>query len=900
MTALTDKQLAAQVAGWRRKLKKENPRCFGVKTELPYAGSEQIAVDGETFRVTACRSDLEAREWLAADKPDAPGSVLLFTLDQSKLGDDLIARFAARRLLPVDPTSTVRELFGVHAHGLDPRIAENRPVIEALLRLASQGSPPPAPAGVLEADFAWSVLLGQPDLLRQGFGLSDLLRLSLDPAQWAAIERLEAPVQRALFDWMADRDGEAPRVIGRAVAEGGTAAELLLPIGLCLGPLFDPGSSAPEKDRATALGRLEPYLAGQTMDAATAGVWHRAALDAIRGQPLGQMRALAHRVDDLLKALKADAIAVETHLSIAGLEARFQSFAEALAGFLRRKGLNGLEALTGALKALQTHGLAKLKEASGRLAQAETARRLAVWIKQTEVGSFPPLPSTLGEAMRHYIDASAYVDRAIIHLTDADERSDLDKAYAKLRKLAEARRVEEQRHFARTLADWSSGKTRERVLCLEEVVAHTVAPLAKERGVLLLVLDGMSAAVFHELLEDFRDRAWQTLGTGDRIGPALAVLPSVTAISRKALFSGTVDHSDRRSEAAAFREHPALAALSPQGKPQLFLKGDLSEPGSPGLSPKIREALENKSPRVLSILLNVVDDQLGASDQLKVEWRIDRIRYLAQILESAALGGRVIVLTSDHGNVLELNQTHRVGEFSNVGDRYRDAGALLDESNEILLSGPRIEQATGHPSVMVAATDRIRYGSKKPGYHGGCADMEGVVPVAILLPETETPPPGWDFIDVNAPAWWSAPEEESLSPEKPIRRPAKPAPAKKTEDDTMELPFPELEAPDVRPWISALCTSAVFHQQMEALGKTPVKREQVERFLAVLEERKGSTALTVLAAAMEMNSMRLRGLIVHLRRLFNVDGYEIVAQEAETGRVSFDKALALKQFGVKV
>ena len=895
MNALTDKQLVAQVAGWKRKLAKENPIYFGVRTDLEYLGDDSITVDDETYRVKACRSDLEARE-LLAEANQSTKAILLFRTQHNKLGPDLLARFAARRLLAIDPTAALKELFGVKT--IDPRISDHKALIEALVLKASQGNGHRSAVGVLDADLAWSVLLGQPEIADNRPDLIKLLRMSTDETSWSAIEDLEAGIASLFFEWIGERSGSALSFIGDAIVKQGTSPELLLPIGLCLGPLFKKCQSDEENIRVIARGRLEPYLAGKTIDPTSADLWYRAALSACDGLDPSQKRGLAQKVDNLLGALKAESIAAELPFSLLGIEDCFNDYAEALASYLRRKGQNGLGELCRAQHRLENHGLSKHLEYRTRIEQSSMAARLAVWTKQE---NSPTPGGSLANQMQHYFRSSSYTDRALVSIANSDERADIEKVYEKVRKSAAQIRVEEQIQMAQSVAEWNTAPHDNSILKVEDIIGQLVAPLAKQCNVLLLVLDGMSCSVFSELVEDLTRRDWLTIGRDGKPQAALAAIPSVTAISRKALFSGKIDYEDKRTELVAFREHEALASVSMKAKPKLFLKGTLSEAGNTNLSTEVRDTLEDLNQQVVSILLNVVDDQLSGSDQLKINWEVDKLHFLRQILNSATIGERTVVLVSDHGNVLELNQTQKIGEKLKGGDRYRDDGDLIDSVNEVRIEGSRIERATGERSVITAATDRIRYSSKKAGYHGGSADMELIIPVAILQKGQDDTPDGWDYVDLIAPDWWQWDSDtSSAEATAPKARPRKRkvAAAPKTETLNLELFAQDTTEEAEATWIDTLFDSAVFNEQFESLRRTPLKKPMIRTFVNIMEARKGAAPTVTVAAEMGLPAMRLRGMVAQLRRLFNIDGYEIVAEETETGRIRFDKSMTLKQFDI--
>jgi hypothetical protein len=797
----------------------------------------------------------------------------------------------------MDPGATLRELF--NAQTLDPRIIHEPEWIDALIRIASLGKAQPAAAGVLDAEFAWSILLEDPELPKLGCDIERILEMSWIEERWKVIARLEPRVQHAFFKWIGEREGSASLLLYHAVTEQGTAPELLLPIGLCLGPLMNDESSVLPSIRTTALTRLEPYLAGQGVNKSSGRVWHNAALQVAQRMEERDKRKLAKKVDDLLGALKSSEIGLEAFLSINGIEQRFSRFAEAVTSFLRRKGLNGLDGMIASYETLKAHGLASLPEFSQRIEQARMAMRLALWVKQQPVS--PPLSGSLQAQMVQYLEDGSWVDRAVIVFGEWEERGALEKISRDLLSQVQTIRLAQQRSMADALVEWNQIGGDSSVLRVEEIISRVVAPLASKHPVLLLVLDGMSASVFSELHEDLLNRAWSSISGNQIPLAALATIPSVTAVSRKALFSGKLDFSDSTSEQVTWREHPEFINNSSKGKPQLFLKGDLAEPNGTGLSQQVRRTIEKQDTRVVSVLLNVVDDQLSASDQLKVNWRVANIRYLQQILDAASQANRILILASDHGNVIERNQTRKIGETKGGGDRYRVDDVITEPEHERRISGVRIQAATGSPSIVVAATSVVRYHSRKAGYHGGCSDMELVIPLAVYACHQSDLPEGWDYVDRPSPAWWSPAQslQVEATPPAPQRKPNKPA-RKKALENNLELSFEDAPqaSSDVNTWIEKLLISEVMQQQFSSLGLREPQIVLLRAFLVSMEKWRGNVAIAALAQELGQPSFRLRGAVAQWKRLLNIDGYDIVSEESESGRVMFNKDLALRQFGI--
>src|SRR5262249_168853 len=293
----------------------------------------------------------------------------------------------------------------------------------------------------------------------------------------------------------------------------------------------------------------------------------------------------------------------------------------------------------------------------------------------------------------------------------------------------------------------------EGLLPIEQALARIVASLAQATSVLLLVLDAMSYADFCELGEDLKQRGWMTLT--DRPGHLLpllvSVIPSVTAVSRASLFAGQLTHGNSATEKQSFAAHAAFSSVSRSASPPvLFHKGELLEAGASSLSGAVRAALRNAQQRIVGVVINAVDDHLAKSEQLRLSWRVDQFHHLDALLYEAQLAHRAIVITSDHGHVLETG-TKRLAK--NAEERWRPFDDHL-AAEEIVITGARVQEVTGVARIIALWSETVRYSQKKQGYHGGVTPQEVLVPLAVLVPQHRTIA-GWEALPEREPVWWS-------------------------------------------------------------------------------------------------------------------------------------------------
>ena len=135
-------------------------------------------------------------------------------------------------------------------------------------------------------------------------------------------------------------------------------------------------------------------------------------------------------------------------------------------------------------------------------------------------------------------------------------------------------------------------------------------------------------------------------------------------------------------------------ASGSQVRPKLFLKGDLHEEGHGGLATEVRTAIADKKCRVVGVVVNAIDDHLDSGDQVVFTWAMDRIKPLRELLQLAADSGRLILITSDHGHVLDFGTRQFSTWGGDAGDRHRMTTESLKDG-ELLFEGLRVEKAVG-------------------------------------------------------------------------------------------------------------------------------------------------------------------------------------------------------------
>ena len=915
-------------------IRRQFPNARAIAIGLPSLGDPTLTrpalrIGSEELPVARCESVLALRERLVDLPAAGPPLVVLTDLPPTELGDDLLARFAHRKVFSIEAWQLVKERFQVRH--VDPRLSERHPwVATALLDAEPDAGYPPVPSGFLDAETAWrhlfEALAGIPRGERDP---EALLAWTLDGAPAETLNALPAAVRTGLA---AAAEAGAGRT-ARAIFEcAGRLGRRTVSVGLVARVLFDAEATGDEQ-AARARGKLEALLGLHDLDAALARGWIDAAervvqrrlsrradsrpTDARGAEPHGTVEAVLADADELLRELGAADLAWRSGILRASLDQRLASLARELVAFAEGEAHEIPNTLRRAADGVLDHALAA--DEPRRAPGVAMALRLAGWLgarRRDGVGA----KRSFSEAARAYRSAGGFVDRARMCLWDGDPSPVLAAAYAALARQADEARRQENREFGGLLAGWPGPGPRDRnLLGVEAVLDRWITPLARAQPVLLLVIDAMSMAVYRELERDLVWRGWIELvaeGTPER-PVVIAALPTVTEVSRTSLLCGAITSGNSSTEKDGFCAHPGLrSACAPAAPPVLFHKGDLREIGVAGLAPGVAGSIADPDQRIVGVVINAVDDHLAKGDQVRVPWTARHIRPMEELLEACRAAGRVVVLASDHGHVLERETELRDVEG---GERWRPAtGPPADD--EVLLHGPRV--VTEGRRLLAPWSERVRFGMKKNGYHGGATLQEVVLPLGVFaLPETTAQVAGWREAALETPAWWRwrgetdppaperaartaepqapAPERAAAAGERQVPAPA-PAPRPPRPGETGDL-FAHV-APEAHPpmahWIDRLFETELFAAQRRQTARTALPDERIRDVLAALDARGGKLTEPALAERLGVPLFRLGGIVSALRRVLNVDGYDVLSVDDASETIVLNRELLDTQFGL--
>ncbi|MFE9460707.1 BREX-2 system phosphatase PglZ [Streptomyces californicus] len=924
------------------------------------APAVQRTAGGLHVRVTVAPSVLAVHEQIlghldAPEPVDPKVLVVLTDREDTDLDPGLLARVYGGGIRSVDNWEVVQEAFD--ARGLDGRLRGEKWAAEALLDAAATQGWPSLGKGLLSRDEALTRLarrrlrlsrhdtnpLGRPAAHDDGDRIDSvaLFQWTLTPGGPDLLRNLRGPERAGLTNFLSEPEqgGSTGRIIMALVnAEHGADAAAYAVVCAALW-----GHAEADHDLYRARGRAERWLGeappaqgddldrlltsfGQSGEAYVRGLVDRG--EHRLADPVLTRAAL------LVTQFGAQAAAAASPLLEAGLDARFTAAGHALAA-------GDAEKITVAVTALVEHALAADGTNQARIERVRMAARLRRWLK-TQPGSEI---SSVADGTARQIHELGWVDRALEHLAaGGDADAALSDAYSRIGTQVRERRRQVDRTFSERLAVWTADGTDARsMLTVESFLNRVVTPVVQSPGrrILLLLIDGMSAAIAAELGEELRSQ-WAefdplTDATGLPVRRAVAAaLPTLTAVSRTSLFAGTLMKGDQNDEKRLFPQHPCW-----NGAPAaVFHKDDLRGPdtGSP-FSIALTEALADERAHV-AVVLNTVDDRLGKEQKLgDGAWAAKEIGGLEPLLRAARANDMTVLITSDHGHVVERRGQKLDAVGGTVGSaRHRTPGGPVAPA-EIELSGPRVVWPEPGASIVALRDHDARYTALKAGYHGGATLAEFTIPLLALLPFGAEPPAGWRELGDPAPVWWEEGAETSVegvaealptpetAPVRPQRRQSKKfappvpegviglfgeeevaPPATQTSAEpslqTVAEPSKTEVAPSVGPTggpattlVERLMATELYRSQLDLLARQPRDKTVLPKALAALVEA-GTLSMTALAERAGQPATRAPGFAATLAQLLNYDGAQILEILPDNRTLRLHRAQLIEQFGL--
>ncbi|HET6300224.1 BREX-2 system phosphatase PglZ [Microbacterium sp.] len=881
-SALRD-HLAAWLGAPRRRA-----RTILVRAQPAWSGPDTLAIEGHTVRIVEGFSGLAALDAMRS-APASEFVAVLTDLDEAHLGTAVVLDAEHQKLTDLDEWNAVPGMFGARDSIVPRPVRElGRWVPRLLGQLRRERGYLPAPGGLLTAEHVVrSILLALLGLERpEHLDIADALTPLDDPGVRARLTDLDDDARdglvRAAGTYIDQHLAMALRV---ATASGPIS---VVAVGLVVAELWSAGAVAPDPATAAARVRVEQYIGHAP--SAPAAARYGAAAQLITRRWLASGDHHARDVFDQAEAICADiswaeGAAASTFLP-AGLRARTRQFATAVEGAAAAPSEIASRAVDEALKAVEAHSARPLFQRS--LDTAHMAARLTRWLTATHDAA----PSLDG-AIQHYGQDSAWAERALGDLWSGDTDRALAAAYKTLALAVQQALRRESEAAASHLSGAPLVGTD--TVPVERLLADTVVPLSAAQRVLLIVLDGMSIPTAVELASELAATGWTELvpENSSRRRFAIAALPTITQYSRTSLFAGELLAGSQQVEKSRF-------ATVANGL--VFHKDDLRSEAGHALPPAVTEAIADPTRKIVGAVLNTIDDALASADVDALHWSLRSVAHLEALLAAAEAAGRIVILTSDHGHVVERGGELR--SVANASARWRPVGSGPVQADEVIVSGPRVLAPGGE--AVLAVSDGIRYTSKKAGYHGGASLAELAIPVLVLKPPGADDPRGWIEAPPQEPSWWNEPRRAAAfeePQEKPKTKPARAKTANTPDPGIPTLfdpePLADSEGPSgPRALAELLTASPTYRARRTIAGRHPIDDRLTTTIIASLDAGNGRAHRDTLAAAVGVAVGTFAGLLASLRRVLNVDGYPVIEFDADGVTVVLDRELLREQFAL--
>ncbi len=885
----------------------------------------RFELDGLRWVITPTACELDLRSKLPAPgEPSTTGNVYLIDWAEDALPLDVSCRLAGGRIYHVARDARLATLFG--ARQVDQGLAST-----ALARLVLAG-------GVdglrkitglrLTTNDLWTRVLdarfGIPETaLESGAAWLRWVRSSdAGPAFARACEGddLLRAVRRELLVWISERLGSVG-VLGFRAWELGLVDRSIQALVLL--------SAVEQSDDAYVrglvngqIGIIVPGLANEVRGALAGGPT-QALLEAILSVEDEADRRLLDVAQQHAIGGGATAIATASDWLPAGHSAREAAVASALTEFVDAPNAESLQVVLTAFDQLSAHRLDRAIRSSEHVEARMMAARLSAWLlgrrvrPQLAEHGTPWQPAI--ELARRYTEEGGFLDWARQSLRAM--RGAGDALLSAVRRLGSAvdavARIDDQR-FAKAYVTWiEAGKPSNEVLPIEHVTRRVVAQFLKggeHRRLLLVLMDGMSYATAVQLLDRLRDQrrwspiAWRTPGWNGQlpIPPVLAAAPTLTEVSRAALFAGVADPrfgdqgTDKDDSRWSSNSH--LRDLVGEEPLKVFFRREIH--AGHELIDEVKQAVAGDH-RVVAVVVNAIDEDLKGSLQVRRDYRFNAITPLEALLSAADGAERAVLLVADHGHV--------AGDAMRVaGGRIpagREGGArwrALAEGEQLHDGEIRLPRTSWKPrgAAGVAALWDTAVANRAPNYgeHGGLSLAEAVAPAFLIGPEWLDRIAG-DDVELSCrvlpePDWWALKIARlAVKRDAPVAAEPKPVRAQ------LELiPMEPVQAPAASrpvfaepPLVMAMRTSKLFVQQVAGVPKPDVER--VLTWLAVLVDAGGSLTAADFARLCGVRPHQVGGVVARMGVL-NADGFAIVEHDVAGRRVVLQKARLLSQFGV--
>lgn len=832
-----------------------------------------VPVGDMTVRVLPGVSQLAVLDILDSLAPDER-AVVLTDRAEDDLGDAVLSRAYKQGIELPDEWRAVPRLFpGASEVGSDLRRLDW--AATALLDHQPPGGWPRSVEPALTARHAIGALLAHilglgPDAQLDGVVLLTALGRRNVRAAWAAVDE---QLRRHLIDWAATELGD-PAALTLQIAQRNEHVTPLA-VGLALDVLWPEDGAPPTEAQVSARVRVERFVDGKAVPVDGAKALARltkAAVLRLEVDNSPELGVALQQAEALLGDLAWPGGAEQSVVLHPGYLARVRALASALTSG------NDVE---GALVRVLEH-----RDANS--SQAPTmAVRLHRWLAITEETT-----TSLGGDLQRQMNDGAWVDAAIGAVWHGSDDPVVAEAYQQLLEKVHVRRKQRDSVAASRLGQ-VNGTDGERAIGVERLLVEIVDPWRHKSRALLVVLDGMSSAIATAIASEVARLGlveWVPTSTHARQS-VVAALPSLTNVSRASLFCGEIRSGTGEDEKRG------LATAFPGAK--LFHKNDLRSEGGASLPGDVMAAIQDDAVPVVGVVINAIDDATHKNDMSAWDWDLRSLDPLRALLEAAISSRRAVILTSDHGHVVERET--KALSVNGAESRWRPASTGPAGDGEVLVSGPRVV-APGGEAVLLWRGD-AHYGPRHAGYHGGASLAELTIPVLVFQPAAVTVgAAGWEPAAPQVPLWWNDPVGRVTSIEPPPPPPVQPKKSRGAAASQGEGLFEieELPPPPAAPagLVEAVLASATYAEQKRMAGRRALDDRTAEAVLRALVDRGGRAHQDTVAAAAGIPTADIGQVFAAVRRLLNVDGYGVIELDTDGVTLRVDEYLLREQFSV--
>ena len=465
---------------------------------------------------------------------------------------------------------------------------------------------------------------------------------------------------------------------------------------------------------------------------------------------------------------------------------------------------------------------------------------------------------------------------------------------------------QQNRAFALILRDWIEARAPLlNPLPIERLLEVVVAPIARGIPVLLIVLDGLSHAVWRNLGKSLPQLGWTEIRRSDGTAPttSLAIMPSDKYLSGELVLR--TRHSGQSSHGAGgLCDTGEPCCERRAGKPpRLFHKADLG--AGPELETAVRDALLDPHQRIVGVVHNAIDAQL-------------------------------YTVGSDRFELVSRGATANFGASSNCSRwwtcrrRHGRSRACCRRRNQ---SGPRWKRGSLACSGTRASRrncSRRKQSFVPRGHAIDCRSLERENSLCIKARwvswrrEPSGSPgsdhsAGWQFHAVRVGcntagrAGWYTPPSGAFVNSQQVHD-ATVFSARRRAANPMQPELPELTAPppavpdairtpisgvaaNSLSWIDQLITSETYAAQRRLAGRGAPSDDHVKTLLNALAARGGRLSQVGLAQALSMPAFRLNGIVNAARRVANLDQAQVLMIEGDN--VVLNERVLRVQFGLE-